>query len=233
MHPFTVVADPVRRRIVELLAGGERTAGEVVQAVGGEFGIGQSAVSQQLRLLRDHGFARVRAAGARRIYALEPAAVGAMDAWIRAVSGFWSDRLDDLAAELERRPATLAPARSPAAEASSTIGGIASVTRTVGDLDASVAFYRDALGLRPVSASASHAAFDVAGTRLLLVRHAPPVPPESALAFAVDDLVSSVARLRAAGVAVRTPAPDQDVAGEERIAYFDDPDGRPLALVVR
>jgi DNA-binding transcriptional ArsR family regulator/catechol 2,3-dioxygenase-like lactoylglutathione lyase family enzyme len=232
MHPFTVVADPVRRRIVELLAGGERTAGEVVQAVGGEFGIGQSAVSQQLKLLREHGFARVHAAGARRIYALEPAAVGAMDAWIRAVSGFWSDRLEDLAAEVEHR-ASLAPAQATMADASVALLGIASVTRSVGHVEASAAFYSDALVLRPVSTSASHAAFDVAGTRLLLVRHAPPVPPESLLAFAVDDLTSSVARLRAAGVAVRTPAPGQDVAGEKRIAYFEDPDGRPLALVVR
>lgn len=168
MHPFTVVADPVRRRIVELLAAGKRTAGDVVEAVGGEFGISQSAVSQQLKVLRDHGFARVRPEGARRIYALEPTAVGAMDAWLRSVSGFWADRLDDLVAEVERRPARLTTADAAASAPSDTPRRIASVTRTVRDLAESVAFYRDTVGLLHVGTSEAHATFDAGGTRLLL-----------------------------------------------------------------
>ena len=69
MHAFDVLGDPVRRRILDLLADGERAAGAVVDVVAGEFGVTQPAVSRQLRILREHGFATVRAEGARRIYA--------------------------------------------------------------------------------------------------------------------------------------------------------------------
>jgi DNA-binding transcriptional ArsR family regulator len=61
MHAFDVLGDPVRRRILELLATGEHSSGEIVVVVQREFGITQSAVSQQLRILRDSGFASVRA----------------------------------------------------------------------------------------------------------------------------------------------------------------------------
>ncbi|MFL6190456.1 MAG: ArsR/SmtB family transcription factor, partial [Actinomycetes bacterium] len=73
MHAFDVLGDPVRRRILELLAGGERAAGDIGAVVQAEFGISQPAVSQHLRVLRDHGFATVRAAGTRRLYAVDPA----------------------------------------------------------------------------------------------------------------------------------------------------------------
>ncbi|MFT4051519.1 MAG: metalloregulator ArsR/SmtB family transcription factor [Microbacterium sp.] len=56
MDPFAVMADPVRRRIVEVLADGEHTAGEIAAAVGGEFRISRTAVSKHLRILRDAGF---------------------------------------------------------------------------------------------------------------------------------------------------------------------------------
>jgi len=61
MHAFDVLGDPVRRRILELLAEEERASGEVVSIIGREFGISQPAVSQHLRVLRDSGFATVRA----------------------------------------------------------------------------------------------------------------------------------------------------------------------------
>jgi len=102
MHPFAVLGDPVRRRIVELLAEGERTSGEVVTAVGQEFGITQSAVSQQLKVLRDAGFARVRAEGRRRVYALDPGPLRTIDEWLAHYRAFWQDALEDLAAEVER-----------------------------------------------------------------------------------------------------------------------------------
>lgn len=231
MHPFAVMADPVRRRIVEVLAGGERPAGEIVEAVGGEFGISQSAVSQQLKLLREHGFARVRPEGARRIYALESAAVGAMDGWIRGVSGFWADRLDDLVAEVEPSPAARTRAPGSASDSRLPFIGLASVARTVGHLGDSVIFYRDVVGLRLVASSDAHAAFDLEGTRLLLVPCDPPTV-ESLLAFAVDDVSASVARLRAAGVAVRSPPGlrEHDAVRGAHVVYFDDPDGRPLAF---
>ena len=67
MHAFDVLGDPVRRRVLELLAEGEHSSGEVVAVVQAEFGITQSAVSQHLKVLRDSGFASVRIDGARRL----------------------------------------------------------------------------------------------------------------------------------------------------------------------
>ena len=102
MHAFDVLGDPVRRRILELLASGEHTSGEVVEVVGGEFGISQPAVSQHLRVLRDSGFATVRAAGTRRIYAVDPSGLREVDGWLEQFRGFWEQRLDALGTELAR-----------------------------------------------------------------------------------------------------------------------------------
>ncbi|MEA2186985.1 MAG: hypothetical protein QOK16_1996, partial [Solirubrobacteraceae bacterium] len=66
MHAFEILGDPVRRRIVELLADGEQAAGEIGAVIQREFTISQPAVSQHLRVLRENGFATVRASGARR-----------------------------------------------------------------------------------------------------------------------------------------------------------------------
>ena len=79
MHAFDVLGDPVRRRILDLLADGELSAGDVVEVVGREFGITQPAVSRQLRILREHGFATVRAEGARRLYSIDPSGVDDAD----------------------------------------------------------------------------------------------------------------------------------------------------------
>jgi DNA-binding transcriptional ArsR family regulator len=99
VHAFDVLGDPVRRRILELLADGERPAGAVGTVVQAEFGISQPAVSQHLRVLREHGFATVRAHGARRLYAVDPAPLRDADAWLR---GFWEQRLDALGTEIAR-----------------------------------------------------------------------------------------------------------------------------------
>ncbi|MBX3143306.1 MAG: winged helix-turn-helix transcriptional regulator [Trueperaceae bacterium] len=101
MHPFAVLGDPVRRRLVETLATGERSAGELVELIGGEFGISQSAVSQQLQVLRQQGFASVRAQGKRRIYAIDPGPLRTVSAWVAYYSAFWGSALDDLATEVE------------------------------------------------------------------------------------------------------------------------------------
>ena len=84
MHAFDVLGDPVRRRILDLLADGEHASGEVVVVIEREFGISQAAVSQHLKVLRDSGFARVRADGARRIYAIDAAPMREVDAWLRS-----------------------------------------------------------------------------------------------------------------------------------------------------
>jgi DNA-binding transcriptional ArsR family regulator len=96
MHAFDVLGDPVRRRILELLTNGERAAGDISAVVQGEFGITQPAVSNHLRVLRDAGFATVRAEGARRLYAVDPAPLQQVDAWLEPYRRFWTQHLDAL-----------------------------------------------------------------------------------------------------------------------------------------
>jgi DNA-binding transcriptional ArsR family regulator len=102
MHAFDVLGDPVRRRILELLADGERAAGEVSAVVQEEFRISQPAVSQHLRVLRDNGFATVRAEGARRLYAVNATPLQEVDQWLQRFRQFWTQRLDALGTELAR-----------------------------------------------------------------------------------------------------------------------------------
>ncbi|WP_114559230.1 ArsR/SmtB family transcription factor [Desertihabitans aurantiacus] len=102
MHAFDVLGDPRRRRILELLAEGEQTSGAITDVIRAEFGISQPAVSQHLRVLRDSGFASVKADGARRIYAVEPAPLGEVDAWLDRFRRFWDHHLDALETELAR-----------------------------------------------------------------------------------------------------------------------------------
>ena len=102
MHAFDVLSDPVRRRILELLAGGEQAAGTVVGAITGELGISQPAVSQHLKVLREAGFASVRPAGARRLYAVSAEPLREVDDWLEPFRQFWSGHLDALGTELAR-----------------------------------------------------------------------------------------------------------------------------------
>ena len=102
MHAFDVLGDPVRRRILELLAGGEQPAGAISAVIQREFGISQPAVSQHLRVLRDSGFTTVRAEGTRRLYAVDSAPLEDVDVWLEQFRRFWSQRLDALATELAR-----------------------------------------------------------------------------------------------------------------------------------
>jgi len=102
MHAFDILGDPVRRRILELLATGELSSGDMVAVISREFGITQSAVSQQLRVLRDAGFASVRADGARRIYAVQSARLREVDDWLGKFRAFWLPKLDALATEVAR-----------------------------------------------------------------------------------------------------------------------------------
>lgn len=102
MHAFDVLGDPVRRRILELLAEGEQTSGALTAVIRAEFGISQPAVSQHLRILRDSGMASVRAEGTRRLYSVDPAPLREVDMWLERFRGFWEQRLDALATELAR-----------------------------------------------------------------------------------------------------------------------------------
>ncbi|HEY2723272.1 MAG TPA: metalloregulator ArsR/SmtB family transcription factor [Pseudonocardiaceae bacterium] len=102
MHAFDVLGDPVRRRILELLAEGEQTSGALVAVIRREFGISQPAVSQHLRVLRENGFATVRAEGTRRLYAVDSAPLQEVDVWLERFRRFWNQHLDALATELAR-----------------------------------------------------------------------------------------------------------------------------------
>ena len=102
MHAFDVLGDPVRRRILELLAEGELTSGGICAVVRQEFGITQPAVSQHLKVLRDSGLATVRPAGTRRLYAVNSEPLRELDAWLDRFRRFWAPHLEALATELAR-----------------------------------------------------------------------------------------------------------------------------------
>ncbi|MGH7662703.1 MAG: ArsR/SmtB family transcription factor [Gemmatimonadaceae bacterium] len=100
MHAFDVLGDPVRRRILELLADGERAAGDVGAIVQREFGISQPAVSQHLRVLRDSGFATARPDGTRRLYIADPTPLREVAEWVERYRRHWNERFDALDAHL-------------------------------------------------------------------------------------------------------------------------------------
>ena len=98
MNAFTALAEPHRRRMVELLGQGPRPAG----AIAAEFALSAPAVSQHLKALREAGLVRVAVDGQRRIYSLDPDGLAAVDAWIGRVRRDWRARLDALEAALGR-----------------------------------------------------------------------------------------------------------------------------------
>ena len=102
MHAFDVLGDPVRRRILELLAEGEHASGEVVAVIQGELGLSQPNISQHLKVLRESGFASVRAEGTRRLYALETGPLREVDGWLDGFRRFWDQRLGALETEVAR-----------------------------------------------------------------------------------------------------------------------------------
>jgi DNA-binding transcriptional ArsR family regulator len=102
VHAFDVLGEPVRRRILELLADGEMTSGAVCAVIQREFKISQPAVSQHLKVLREAGFATVRPEGTRRLYAVDAAPLQEVDAWLGRFRRFWAPHLEALATELAR-----------------------------------------------------------------------------------------------------------------------------------
>jgi len=98
MDAFHALADPTRRRIVSLLAKGERSVG----AIGAEFPISTPAVSQHLKVLREAGLVSARVDAQRRIYRLDKAGFAEVEEWLAGVRVFWKNRLDALEAALEQ-----------------------------------------------------------------------------------------------------------------------------------
>lgn len=98
MDALAAVGDPVRRRILDLLADGEVAAGELATA----FPVSRPAVSRHLRVLREAGLVRVRTDGQRRLYALDARPLAELDAWLAPYRRFWAHRLDAFDTELRR-----------------------------------------------------------------------------------------------------------------------------------
>ena len=102
MNSFSILSDPVRRRILEHLSDQALSSGEVVDVVGEEFGITQSAISQHLKVLRENGFAVVRVDGPRRIYSLDTTGLENIDQWLDPFRRFWEPKFQALAKEVAR-----------------------------------------------------------------------------------------------------------------------------------
>ena len=102
MHALDLLGDPVRRRILELLADGELTSGAMVAVIQQEFGISQPGVSAHLRALREGGLVGVRPLGTRRLYAVNSESLQRVDQWLERFRRFWTPHLDALETELAR-----------------------------------------------------------------------------------------------------------------------------------
>lgn len=102
MHAFDVLGDPVRRRILELLAAGEQPVGSMLEVIQREFGISQAAVSQHLKVLRENGFAKARIEGPRRVYSMEFAQLREVDIWLSRFRVSWEKQLQALTGEIAR-----------------------------------------------------------------------------------------------------------------------------------
>lgn len=99
LDAFQALADPTRRRIVEVLRDGEHQVGEVVEKAG----IHQSGVSRHLRILSESGFVSMRPDGQRRFYALRPEPFQALSAWLIPYQKLWEERLDRFEEALKKK----------------------------------------------------------------------------------------------------------------------------------
>ncbi len=95
---FETLADPTRRRIVEVLRDGEKQVNDVVEKAG----IHQSGVSRHLRILFEAGFVKVRPDGQRRYYGLRPEPFRELESWLGRYKRLWDERLDRFGAALEK-----------------------------------------------------------------------------------------------------------------------------------
>ena len=98
MRSLNVLADPTRQRIVEMLATGSMSSGDIAR----RFDVSAPAISQHLRTLRDAKLVRVRAQAQKRFYELDPEGVGELADWIARIRGFWSEKLDALEEKLRK-----------------------------------------------------------------------------------------------------------------------------------
>jgi DNA-binding transcriptional ArsR family regulator len=97
-HGFSALADPTRQRIVEMLAGGALSSGDIAS----RFALSKPAVSQHLKTLREAKLVSVHADKQRRIYELNPEGVAELAAWIARIRAFWNPKLDALETALKK-----------------------------------------------------------------------------------------------------------------------------------
>ncbi len=107
MLSLAALSDPTRRRIIELLAKEEYTAGEIV----GEFDLSAPAISQHLKILREAGLVLVRVEGQRRVYAVNPEGFTELDTWLHRLHGLWATRKVEVPPPQTARPRRVRPTR--------------------------------------------------------------------------------------------------------------------------
>ena len=100
MTAYTALAEPSRRRILDLLRDGERSVGELVERVG----LSQPGVSKHLKVLREAGLVRSRTDGKRRWYGLRAEPLAEVADWLEPYRAHWEARLDALERHLEENP---------------------------------------------------------------------------------------------------------------------------------
>jgi DNA-binding transcriptional ArsR family regulator len=100
MTAFEVLAEPSRRRILDLLRDGERPVNDLVERLA----LSQPSVSKHLRVLKEAGLVEVRADAQRRLYRLRPEPLADVDAWLAPYRRMWADRLDALQRHLDAMP---------------------------------------------------------------------------------------------------------------------------------
>ncbi len=111
MHPFEVLAEPVRRRIVEILASGEHTAGDLEEILASEFGIGRSAVQHHLRLLTRDGWTIVREDWPNRWHRLREDVIPRFESEVRHFRVLWDRRIGTTGGADPLEPFARAPSR--------------------------------------------------------------------------------------------------------------------------
>lgn len=98
MNGLTALADPTRQRIVQMLAAGALSSGDIAS----RFEMTAPAVSQHLKTLRDAKLVKVRAVAQKRFYELDREGVGEVADWVNDLRKFWATKLDALEAELKK-----------------------------------------------------------------------------------------------------------------------------------
>jgi DNA-binding transcriptional ArsR family regulator len=89
---FNAVAEPRRRQIIDVLADGERSVGDLV----GEIPVSQPQVSKHLKVLKEVGLVKSRSVGRQRLYSLDPLALKPIHDWVQEYERLWNERLDRL-----------------------------------------------------------------------------------------------------------------------------------------